>query len=65
MIEIFINILINRQIPNLAVGINTLSHNGLKQTIFVSSGLEPLEMISDPDIGRCASENVDPQESKL
>ena len=35
--------------------------NGLKQTIFTSSGLELLQMVSEPDTRRCGSEDANPQ----
>ena len=35
--------------------------NGSKRTISVSSRFELLQMVSEPDTGRCASENVGPQ----
>ena len=31
-----------------------------KRTIFASGGLGPLQMVLEPDIGRCASEDVEP-----
>ena len=35
--------------------------NGPKQTISASSGLGLLQMVSEPDIGRCVSENAGPE----
>ena len=35
--------------------------NGSKWTIFASGGLGLLQMVSEPDIGRYASENAGPQ----
>ena len=35
-------------------------HNGPKQTISTSGGLELLQMVSEPDTGRCVSKNVMP-----
>ena len=34
--------------------------NGSKRTMFVSSGLGLLQMVSEPDTGRCVSEDADP-----
>ena len=34
--------------------------NGQERTIFASSGLEMLQMVSEPDIEQCASEDVGP-----
>ena len=34
--------------------------NGLKRTIFASSGVGLLQMVSEPVIGRCASEDAGP-----
>ena len=39
--------------------------NRSKRTISASSGLELLQMVSKPDIERCASEDVDPKGSGL
>ena len=35
--------------------------NGLKRTISTSSTLEQLQMVSELDIGRCASKDTEPQ----
>ena len=32
-----------------------------KRTIFASGGLGPLQMVSKPDTGRCASEEAEPR----
>ena len=40
-------------------------HNGLKWTIFASSGLELLQMILKSDTGRCAARTLGPKESGL
>ena len=36
-------------------------HNGPKRTIFVSGGLGLLQMVPEPDTGRCASKDDSPQ----
>ena len=38
----------------------TVIHNGPKQTIFASSGLELLQMVSELGSERCASEDAGP-----
>ena len=38
-----------------------LESENLKMTIFTSSGIESLQMISELEIGQCASEKVDPR----
>ena len=40
-------------------------HNELKRTISTNDGLGLLQMKSEPDTGRCASEGAGPQGSKL
>ena len=39
--------------------------NELKRTIFGNSGLGLLQMVSEPDIRRCASEDVGPPRGEL
>ena len=38
----------------------TAKRNGSKRTIFVNGGFGLLQMVSEPDTGRCASENAGP-----
>ena len=43
----------------------TSIRNGLKQTIFASGGLGRLQMVSEPDIEKCANKDVGPQIGRL
>ena len=43
----------------------TTIRNGLKQTIFASGGLGLLQMVSEPDNERCASEDGEENEAFL
>ena len=43
----------------------TTLHNGLKWTISTSGEFELLQMILEPDIERCVSENAGPQGNSL
>ena len=38
-----------------------LGRKNPKRTISTSGGLRPLQIVSEPDTGRCASEEVEPQ----
>ena len=38
----------------------TAIRNGTKRTISTSGGFEPLQMVSKPNTGQCASEDVGP-----